>query len=338
MSYNYDEYLYDHIANVVNAHNWLIEHGIVDAIELKDHDKSKYSAEEYKAYDDYFYGNKSYKVVRDFNYAWLHHIHNNPHHWQYWVLQHDDEPEETLEMPYDYVVEMICDWWSFSWKSKNLYEIFDWYEKHKDMKLHEKTRKLVEKILESIREKLDEEGYGHLEHHGIKGQKWGVRNGPPYPIHGFDSPSQLSQHMKAFGYKEFDRLMSADDVGRTKSGSCHDQVMYELQQLRRMGKEPHGMFMMEYSDDNQGGMTHSLVYYNENGKTIWFENAWGGREGIWEFENVEDLKNEIIKAHNTGEYGEKNKYSNIIFGSFNDSEHEIGEDLQQLVNICLKDS
>ena len=21
-----------------------------------------------------------------------------------------------------------------------------------------------------------------LQHHGIKGQKWGVRNGPPYPI------------------------------------------------------------------------------------------------------------------------------------------------------------
>ena len=24
--------------------------------------------------------------------------------------------------------------------------------------------------------------YGYLIHHGIKGQKWGVRNGPPYPI------------------------------------------------------------------------------------------------------------------------------------------------------------
>lgn len=21
-----------------------------------------------------------------------------------------------------------------------------------------------------------------LEHHGVKGQQWGVRNGPPYPI------------------------------------------------------------------------------------------------------------------------------------------------------------
>lgn len=25
-----------------------------------------------------------------------------------------------------------------------------------------------------------------LEHHGIKGQKWGKRNGPPYPLAGGD--------------------------------------------------------------------------------------------------------------------------------------------------------
>ena len=23
----------------------------------------------------------------------------------------------------------------------------------------------------------------YLAHHGIKGQKWGVKNGPPYPLH-----------------------------------------------------------------------------------------------------------------------------------------------------------
>jgi len=42
------------------------------------------------------------------------------------------------------------------------------------------TRKKVEEILGQIREKLLEND-SELAHHGIKGQKWGVRNGPPYP-------------------------------------------------------------------------------------------------------------------------------------------------------------
>lgn len=62
-----------------------------------------------------------------------------------------------MEMLVEYVIEMIADWWSFSFRSGDLSEIFDWYEKHKDMKLHPKTRKLVEKILLRIKSELDKE-------------------------------------------------------------------------------------------------------------------------------------------------------------------------------------
>ena len=59
-------------------------------------------------------------------------------------------------MPYWYVVEMICDWWAFSWSKGNLYELFNWYDKHKNhMKFHADTRELVEEILGKIKEKLD---------------------------------------------------------------------------------------------------------------------------------------------------------------------------------------
>lgn len=82
-----------------------------------------------------------------------------PHHWQYWVLINDDpeEGEIVLEMPYCYILEMICDWWSFSWFKGNLLEIFSWYEEHKNyIKLHPNTRKLVEDILSRIQNKLGE--------------------------------------------------------------------------------------------------------------------------------------------------------------------------------------
>lgn len=191
MSNAYNSYLREHIENVKRAWEWLDSHfpdirnkmGKNYVWIFDKHDGSKYSDDEYGAYDKYFYGkNRSYKVVKDFDYAWLHHIHNNQHHWQYWILQRDDGTEEILDMPYWYIIEMICDWWSFSWKSGKLDEIFDWYDKHKDgMKLSKKTRSEVEKILDMIRKELNEDNE-YLEHHGIKGQKWGVLNGPPYPL------------------------------------------------------------------------------------------------------------------------------------------------------------
>ena len=62
----------------------------------------------------------------------------------------------ALEMPMEYVVEMICDWWSFSWEIGNLYEIFSWYENNKDhIVLHDNTRWEVEHILSAMKKKLD---------------------------------------------------------------------------------------------------------------------------------------------------------------------------------------
>lgn len=193
MSFQYDQYLANHRANVKRGFDWLCENladvtnDILDAawqIEFA-HDKSKDEEDEYNAYDAYFYGNnRSYKVVQDYQKAWLTHIHRNPHHWQYWILIHDDmengELETILEMPYNYIVEMICDWWAFSWANGNLYEIFNWYAEHsKFMKLAPRTRETVENILDKIRNRLDSM---EVEHSGVKGMKWGVRNGPPYPI------------------------------------------------------------------------------------------------------------------------------------------------------------
>lgn len=61
------------------------------------------------------------------------------------------------QMPYNYIIEMICDWWAFSWQKGKLDEIFGWYDEHcKYMKLHPKTRKTIEDILEKMKTKLDE--------------------------------------------------------------------------------------------------------------------------------------------------------------------------------------
>ena len=235
MSVAYDEYLKEHITNVKKAYEWLEFHlptffkfvpeDPLYSIDM--HDESKYSAEEYKAYDEYFYtfaNSRSFSIVNNFDKAWLHHIHNNKHHWQHWVLMEDDSGNYIcIEMPQQYVVEMVADWWSFSWKSGDLTEIFDWYEKHKNIiKLNTNTRKNVEEILRRIKAELDIQGYDadksgyglldhpwgnaeinkendeYLEHHGILGMKWGKRNGPPYPLDAEDH----SQSEKKDGWKK----------------------------------------------------------------------------------------------------------------------------------------
>lgn len=173
----YDTYLDQHIGNVQKGFKWLCDNlpevvpdDLADNIEenIRNHDNSKYEDAEYMPYAFYFYGKikpeKSKVDVDDvnsaidseFNYAWLHHIHANPHHWQYWILVHDDESVECLEMPYEYIIEMICDWWAFSWKTGKLNEIFSWYESHKaGIQLNDNSRKTLEDVLDKLKTKLN---------------------------------------------------------------------------------------------------------------------------------------------------------------------------------------
>lgn len=167
MSFEYDLYLDRHRSGVMKAFYW-IEENLPEYLEgndieienlLRNHDASKNEQDEYDAYDAYFYGgNRSYEVVREFNKAFLLHLHRNPHHWQYWVLIQDDpgHDEIVFDMPREYIIEMICDWWSFSWNSGKLDEMLTWYAEHKDyIKLSENTRKIVENILDDINTKLE---------------------------------------------------------------------------------------------------------------------------------------------------------------------------------------
>lgn len=185
MSKEYDAYIRMHKSCVVLGYLWLSMNVYDEVVEvlpdlitfsraslsqqMLSHDQSKYDYTEYQAYNDYFYGNKDLlnkdQVEIDFNKAWLHHIHKNPHHWQHWVLMEDDcGLRQGLDIPDNYILEMICDWWAFSWKKfidgkmqnvSDLKEIFDWYDNHKDIMVLNKTiREKVESILDIIKGQL----------------------------------------------------------------------------------------------------------------------------------------------------------------------------------------
>ena len=165
ISNKYTNYINNHTQNVKNAFEFMklvifpLYEEITDEIKemmtllIKYHDSSKWTTEEFNSYMEYFYGKG--KNVEEFNYAWLHHIHNNPHHWEYWVIYQKDKSSIVLDMPIQYIIEMICDWWSFSWKKNDLFEIFTWYENNKDsIELSIKTREFVENILFELKKQL----------------------------------------------------------------------------------------------------------------------------------------------------------------------------------------
>lgn len=165
----YKKYLKDHIENVKRSWNevlrpYLEEPGNLiefdDAtveeldhiqIQINNHDKSKYSAEEYEPYRNSFYPtcqkDLSELNKNKYDLAWLHHIHVNSHHPQHWILETDSEGLKVLDMDFSSICEMLCDWHSFS----ALYPTSTcdkWYNQNKNkIKLSFNTKQLVEKLL-----------------------------------------------------------------------------------------------------------------------------------------------------------------------------------------------
>lgn len=131
------------------------------------HDLSKLSFKEFKPYTMKFFGGKHLsrqflelmsledkcisqeEVNENFNIAWEHHYKNNKHHWNYWIGQ---------DMPYKYIIQMICDWKGMSRKFGDTAQEF-YLKNYKKMDLSWRTRMDIELILNL--NLSDAYNYGH---------------------------------------------------------------------------------------------------------------------------------------------------------------------------------
>jgi len=129
------------------------------------HDFSKFRPSEFIPYARYFYGRyPEYSVYegttikhprlfkedvdRRFDKAWLLHIHRNPHHWQFWLLQEDDGVQKNIAIPIKYLKEMVCDWRGAGMAIAGEDNTLEWYEKNKHIiNLKRINRKWVEKAI-----------------------------------------------------------------------------------------------------------------------------------------------------------------------------------------------
>lgn len=103
-----------------------------------DHDKSKFDAQEFYGYRQYFYPcEKAIVDESEFDISWNHHQNNNPHHWEYWIM-YDGGKNTVLPMRETDIIEMLCDWTAMSIKFGNTPS--RWFYSHeKSLRLHTNT-------------------------------------------------------------------------------------------------------------------------------------------------------------------------------------------------------
>ena len=148
----YKEYVDAHKERVEKFSEWLLENcpELFEGVDvevfkdlIKEHDDSKYTEEEFEPYAQKWFGDG--KKTFEYEEAWKHHWMNNEHHPEYWLGE---------DMPYIYILEMICDWGSFSIDKGDIGELSDfYYNKAKDDKeknLSDATKEIIEDIIRQI--------------------------------------------------------------------------------------------------------------------------------------------------------------------------------------------
>jgi hypothetical protein len=148
----YKDYVDAHKERVEKFADWLLSNcpEVFEGVDtevfkelIKEHDESKYTEEEFEPYAQKWFGDK--KKTPEYEEAWKHHWMTNEHHPEYWLGE---------DMPYIYILEMLCDWGSFSIDKGDFGELSDFYfnkaKEDPEKNLSEATQEIIEDVLSRI--------------------------------------------------------------------------------------------------------------------------------------------------------------------------------------------
>lgn len=148
-------------------------------------------------------------------------------------------------------------------------------------------------------------------------------------------PNSLSKWMKSnIRYDSSNHeLYTPEFVFNEKKGNCHDQVLFEMYILKKLGYRVGSLFLFEHDGNGNGGETHSVCYYFDKSSTNWFENAWTPKAGIHRFDSVNKLIDAFKNMHQSGTWGNHTKYPELEIETFRG---KAGMSLQEIVDVCLE--
>lgn len=151
----------------------------------------------------------------------------------------------------------------------------------------------------------------------------------------FNSSEDLLRYMKVnIKYSEFKKLKTPEEVIKTKSGSCHDQVNLEYKVLSKLGYKPKILFFIAFKEESDvGGMTHSLCYYEKDNKVYWFENSWEDAKGLRKYNSLNELKNDIWKRYKKME--ESKNFPELEFKIIGINHYKTGITLGEFVSSIM---
>ena len=86
-------------------------------------------------------------------------------------------------------------------------------------------------------------------------------------------------------------LMTPEELLDKKIGVCWDQVELERKLFEENNIKNETYFI--YIDDKNKLPSHTFLVYYMNNKVYWFEHSWFDEKGIYEYENINDLLNDI---------------------------------------------
>ena len=147
--------------HLVNKHRFYVCRNCFIAGQYKRgllHDLSKYSPTEFFESVKYYQGDRSpidaCKEINGWSKAWIHHKGRNRHHWEYWIDNINNGYPEAILMPYEFAVEMLCDYigagqaYEKHWTPQSQYAW--WHKKKTNVFMHPVIENFINTLLEEM--------------------------------------------------------------------------------------------------------------------------------------------------------------------------------------------